>query len=190
MVDAATSREGFGKLSFPSAAAKSAPAFSRLKTFLLFLVLGPPVGGILTFLALIYLNGYFSRFEPRFIWRGIAWLPTVVSASYILAAVPAALTGFLVARLRGQSSKPVWRNMLRFAAIGAVLTDLFASCVLFIIRVVKGGSVNFSVLDTHTFLAGIGAISSMFCGYIALRASWLTLPNGAGAQIEGANEQR
>ena len=164
-------------MSSPPALVKPSPAPCKLKTVLLFLVLGPPVGGLLAFFVTLYAQGYFSSFETRYISRGFAWLPVVWESSYVVGGIPAALSDLLVARMNGQSAKSSLKSMPWFAAIGAVISSLYAVCVLtlnFVITSRFGG--NISII---TFLAVLSAVAAMVCGYIALRAGWLAPPPNA-----------
>ena len=170
-------------MSFPSAAAKSAPAFSRLKTLLLFLALGPPVGGILTFLAIVIYahseNGNFSMPEAREILAGFGLLLFVLITSYLSALIPAGLTGFIVGRTTGVGLNGLPRDLVFFAAIGAAITMAYTACLLGIKMGADGPMSLISFISIVAILAIPGAVAAMICGYIALRAGWLTPPTEA-----------
>jgi len=171
-------------LSGSHAAAKPSPAFGKLKTVLLFIALGPPVGGVLTFLGMVvYANDDFSRFEPRYILAGFGLLLFVLITSYVSAFIPAALAGIIVGQTTGIGLNGVMRDMMFFAVVGAVVTIAYTACLLGLKMGVDGPMLLVTFISILAFLAVPGALAAMVCGYIALRAGWLTPPNrreGAG----------
>jgi len=167
-------------LSSPPASAKPSLASGKLKTVLLFIALGPPVGGLLAFLAIVtYANDNFSSFQPRYTFAGFALLPFVLITSYLLAFIPAALSGFIVSRTTGIGLNGVMRDMMFFAAVGAVVTIAYTSCLLGIKMGSDGPMLLVSFISIVAFLAVPGAVAAIVCGYTALRAGWLTPPKGA-----------
>ena len=161
-------------MSSPPASVKTSPAFGKLKTALLFLVLGPPIGGVLTFLGMIvYANDDFSRFEPRYILAGFGLLLFVLITSYLLAFIPAALAGIIVGQTTGIGLNGVMRDMMFFAAVGAVVTIAYTACLLGIKMGADGPMLLATFISILAFLTVPGAVASMVCGFVALRAGWL-----------------
>lgn len=167
-------------MSSPPALVKPSPASGKLKTVLLFIALGPPVGGVLTFLGIVgYANDDFSRFESRDILAGFGLLPFVLITSYLLAFIPAALTGFIVGQATGIALNGVMRDMMFFAVVGAVVTIAYTACLLGIKMGSDGPMLLVTFISILAFLTVPGAVAAMICGYIALRAGWLAPPPSA-----------
>lgn|GEM_PF-6705071 len=160
---------------------KSCSGLSKLKTFMIFVVLGPPVGGLVTFLTLVvYANGNFSKFEPQDILAGLGVLLAVLLVSYVVGVIPAALCGLIIGRMPGLVAQQMWRNLLWLCVVGAAITSLCTVGVVFINFVIEGRlGTNINFISKFAFLAVSGAVAAMFCGYIALRAGGLAPPSGA-----------
>ena len=117
--------------------------------------------------------------EAREILAGFGLLLFVLITSYLSALIPAGLTGFIVGRTTGVGLNGLPRDLVFFAAIGAVITVACTACLLSIEVTTDAPMLPFDLIVILAFFAVPGAVAAMICGYIALRAGWLTPPPAA-----------
>ena len=128
---------------------------------------------------IVYANDDFSRFEPRYILAGFGLLLFVLITSYLSAFIPAALAGIIVGQTTGIGLNGIMRDMMFFAVVGSVITIGYTACLLGIKMGADGPMLLATFISILAFLAVPGAVATMVCGFIALKAGWLAPPPSA-----------
>lgn len=154
----------------------------RLLTMLIFVGLGPLIGGFVFFTPVLWnlATSLTSGFPGSFHLAPTA-IVIILIGSYVLGGFPAFLAGAVVLMARRILPRhPVGRG-LAFGLIGGLDTVVFVFISRFVFQETRDdGTIVITPFfhNLHEFLisASTCIVPTLICGYIASRAGWLTPP--------------
>ena len=152
----------------------------RLWTMLIFVGLGPVIGSLVFFMPMLWhLATTLAAGFPDNVHDAPKAIAVFLMGAYLFGGIPAFLAGAGVFMARRILPRHPILRLLAFGFIGALATGVFAALLHFVFQQTRDdGTIvitpYFQNLGEFLILAATCIVPTLICGYIALRAGWLT----------------